>query len=984
MAGSTGVRVDGGTVVLHGPARSPVAQMPEGVTPHFHLDASDLTTMTFQDGRIAQWRDKNGGALYATTNTMTGGPYTCPTLRTDYANGRSVVDFGERLGGVSEAQSLKFSQEISKPTDIIVVACDTDELKPVPFFDHGAGGNYFYYRGANAEINVPLSWTGAWQTTMARSRTWVDGFLTDGYWESNGRGLHVYAFSMPANDNQLTISTLANERSVNVGGCRIAELMVFKTALTDAQRADIVASLKAKWLDASESGHYQAEELTTTGSGALEIASGTVRTHAISTDGGAFVKRGAGTLVTDRLSPEVREISVQEGSILFSGTNVVDASPALPKDPYLHLAADDADASHITKATDTYGRIRIETWSDVRGSGHPNAHRWTQSIKDPSTGVKSSYLLPGPEYVANDPVLGKPVIDFGSSVSIYEKPAVAAGLDTADGTLEIKTTTSTENYYREGFYVAAYPKDKGPILGGESANYQTGFHFMPGSPALLSSSHSSGATRGSFWTADGAIIQPLTYSPDTNYHVFRFSAPSKFWVEALATDRGNTMGGFKLAELVLYSRKLTDKERINAEAYLMDKWLKKTHCQAGTPKLGTLTLADAASTVGGDGDAAFGSVAVSGALTKVGAGGLTVGQTTATGLVAAGGVLNVGRVTSVPAALFHIDASDASTLTTQVVGDVTYVTGIADCDGGAMAATNANVSGGAPKLVADASYAQKPYLDFGDFSQSADGAYLKWTAEKTTIREVVLVAGAVDKNAFFLGYSGSAIYDFHRNVNNGALLDNNTNARFYTADTSIDGETCDSHSYPLPNGMHVITMAQTASGSDGRANTFVNDRNARTGGIRLGEAYIFGQRLTDAQRSELVARLIRKWTDPTRDPSSEVVALTKVGAAAGAALRVNDVGSAIADGATLTAGGEMSFSGPLSLGANVTVSYEFGTDRPKPGDYEVLSAGSLTGFANLATWTLAAPELKYPVKFVRDGNSVILRVVPNGLMLIVR
>lgn len=70
-----------------------------------HLDASQTNTMTFvagEDGRtyVSRWNDCDGRSIYAYQDTAIAGSATNrPHLRTDYLNGKAVVDFGAFCAG---------------------------------------------------------------------------------------------------------------------------------------------------------------------------------------------------------------------------------------------------------------------------------------------------------------------------------------------------------------------------------------------------------------------------------------------------------------------------------------------------------------------------------------------------------------------------------------------------------------------------------------------------------------------------------------------------------------------------------------------------------------------------------------------------------------------------------------------------------------------------------------------------------------------
>ena len=168
---------------------------------------------------------------------------------------------------------------------------------------------------------------------------------------------------------------------------------------------------------------------------------------------------------------------------------------------------------------------------------------------------------------------------------------------------------------------------------------------------FLHGDHAAGAAIGGHWTYDGVTVNPvdvrggLYANGKTHLGAFRISdagAP----VNVFGSDQngGNSGGGCKIAEVILYTRFLTEQERLDTERYLMAKWNCGTHPADAVPTVGTLTFNNGTpAVIDTDVNMTIGTVTGSGTVAKKGAGTATVGSfaQAVSALSLEGGSLNV-------------------------------------------------------------------------------------------------------------------------------------------------------------------------------------------------------------------------------------------------------------------------------------------------------------------------------------------------------
>ena len=199
-------------------------------------------------------------------------------------------------------------------------------------------------------------------------------------------------------------------------------------------------------------------------------------------------------------------------------------------------------------------------------------------------------------------------------------------------------------------------------------------------------------------------------------------------------------------------------------------------------------------------------------------------------------------------ASFWLDAATTSTLTVNEDGEVTSWASRV----GSNVATGHDQGFSYPAY--DAATYGFPTVDFGDVGEPKD---LNFTAV-TGIRTVFMAVKIDDsRNAFWLGYTGTAIYDFHRGEQGQYCAAYSKIGTVWNGTQQVDPLT----DKPDASTFNIIVM-QMKDGVTASANRLTRDRyeNNRWGGKKLSELVVFNRDLTTEERLLVTEYLQSKWT----------------------------------------------------------------------------------------------------------------------------
>ncbi|HEY3323481.1 MAG TPA: autotransporter-associated beta strand repeat-containing protein, partial [Planctomycetota bacterium] len=223
--------INAGTLRLQNPAPAPV-----GGT-EFWLDASAATTLSVSGGKVNQWTDRTSNGINAGQGTAA----SQPTLLYGALNGLPVVDFAAPGSGLW----MQLNANITDIRSVFWV------LKGGSFL-LGSTGAYDFHRGGpgNGTGVTDKLWEGA-------PNNWTSGNIRGGQTYLNGTLVDGTATALPAAYSIVDVITagnvqanaLCNDRGIaaRIGGQQIAEIVIYNSALTDAQRRQNELYLACKW-----------------------------------------------------------------------------------------------------------------------------------------------------------------------------------------------------------------------------------------------------------------------------------------------------------------------------------------------------------------------------------------------------------------------------------------------------------------------------------------------------------------------------------------------------------------------------------------------------------------------------------------------------------------------------------------------------------------------------------------------------------------
>ena len=1029
------------------------------IAPHalWHLDASK--TDSYQeiaggDGRtyVTNWCDADGRGVAAFSKE---GFY--PFVSSITAGGYHLIDFGGYLNssktpvpadsqtaygpaaymkvGDAKRNVYTYNQPIREAFAVFKAHALTGKSFAGPFGNTGGYEQPLSFR-KNAITDPMYARTGDNHHGTANYRLWLDGkpYMADNRnvsglnpcttWDPTA--LHVVAFHFDEGSipyiNAIGMARGYTEKEC--GGFALAEIVVYTNVLSDVARTETIDALKRKWLSGMEAKDVDLDAVVLEADGtAINVDAGdevkvrTVRNSGTRT--AAIVKTGEGQLDVEQVLPAGVALEVQGGGVLFTHDTPA-ASTARADVPQTGLLCWlDATAEGCFTANELG---EVSKWTDCRAD---KGNTYANIEQKAATGTA---VWPT---AATDATSGLKMLDFGSART--ENHSI--------GVVNVNGSGMSGVY--EGFVVWKNNLTKSDNPGVVDDGGRNGGLRNDGT-CLVYPGHNYSYISGGIWDVDG---EPLDASAADDFYgrgvgepiVVHFRFRSGYTYRYLANGTWSSFGkagGCAVGEYLAYDRNLTDAERRNVTAYLLNKWKNgATYPLDADDTVSKVSFADGvAPKLGTTSDRTVGAVSGAGTLTKTGAGKLTVGVIDAaiTNLDVAAGTLKT-TVDWMGDAWLHLDASDLSSFEfadgasgegaeilrwNDVRGNGLYAGSITTdtydgfyCTKPVYRATTSTVLGGLENM---------PHVDFGPMATSKEP----------------ITRGA---GMFFYG-SGSQIKptdiaEFHIvftfKAGNCAALgsDSNTEAALTPRNHIYGGYwttcTCPATAAKRSNGSvwysdnwftkpagtctdKFIVLSQVNTNGNIKAWSLGVDRNCGVGGVRVAEVLIFrGATNSTAKANAIHDYLYKKWKGKGEGTSLPV--FNGVNIASGATLELANLGGGAVSlaklsgagtfkaegvsglgeiGATVAADGTVScatLTGALTLAETGVVTVSLGNPRPAGGRHRILAAASVTNSEAIAGWTLQVTgESKCSFSISADATGVYLNVVKPGMLLIVR
>lgn len=1010
MGGCNNLYIEEGDVTLPANAEADtVENVMAGA--YLHLDASDASTFEFQEGSgtaVTNWLDvrKDGRSAWLPHWVGVGADRVQqanpPFLSGEKSpTGLQYLDFGscfradaEPLYGPTNC-CLEFAP-ISNGAEVFCVFRYHE-----PFGMNALLGDYNL---APLQPYGGAIFGGSANENLATGHIYLDGKLVKGT-DSPAGGLadcvHVMSFG-PATNLEIRTIGVDQRYSARCGGMLFGEILVFTNELSRVDRLRINDYLRRKWVigGADQKDLNLGSVVVCNTASQLKVDAGKrAKVLDVVTSGDTLVKGGDGVLEVDTVQPANATLDIRGGSVAL--TRRVTPQLKLAADPLVRLDAS-ADETVVTEHDGTYGKDFVTAWKDCRTG------------VDVSAVPFSSQARPHhPTVAAAQSPTGLDVVDFGSNgdtISALTLPWYGQAARVYTGFIVMRQISSTYSFV--------------PFFGCkdmcmERENNADGHQHA----RILSSTYPHPAAMSALWTVNGKAVVPNVYMPEyfgsgAGFIVVAFSARQPLAVDAIALGRNQSTraGGIQVGEYVLYDRELSEAERRNTEAYLMDKWLGTSH-PAATHASATYKFAAAVDPIFDSADdmTISGFTGGTGDVVKRGAGEVTLIAGVASDVksvtVEEGELVLPVDDSFMNDALMHFDATDEQTLV--------YTNGVFAAwkdvrDNGLVAEVDHTQWSTQPpplETVTTTNSVQRKMLNFGGLCGGM--ARLCLNQNFSNVREAHVVLKGVSPHFLPLTWAHTSPYapsatqhiDYYRDSTGKIIADANSSACVRDGYIAVNGVRHASSDVITPTDSMLMSFAPTA-------NTYVNsiqgDRQMN-GGAYVGEQIAFSRTLTAKERDYLVKRLMYKWFEVGEDPVWTNAYFSTVSVAKGAALTLTGAADPIVDtldgagaitanvlqgvtaisaeGEAVAAGDHLTVDGKVTFGDAVTVTISGGGKVfDAPGDYAIVEATGGLENVDLTSWTCDtaefSPKRTYSLRQV--GNRIVLRVERKGMLLIVR
>ena len=968
---------------------------------YFRLDASREGLVHTEDGGQVTRVDNFGGRTFYGRELYLATPCAKPTLVPDALGaGKPVIDFGKTVANgayLQFATNTVVTPETELPrlkvpgisTVVAVIGAQEGggQLVDASNFNRSDGPTF-----KSPFLTYAVSYY-SWYYNTSEGVIYVDGLRRDPSVGYPTEGYHVVAIRSPIVD-AWAAAGIGGKYGGKMGGLRIAELVAYDRPLSDDELRDASAGLMAKWLGrvpgdyapVGETAVAEVQKVIVEGSSAIDVRDGETVTVGRLDVNAPLVKTGAGTLKVQQLNDPLGQFTVESGTVTQTAAPDVSSSAELAKAPSFHLDASRADSLETETVNGTNFVVRWNTldWNNLARS-YPGFRPWVDG-----------------ELRLN----GKTCVDFGNVGAGNPYMVFGRALHSIRSVFMVWYPKAGKNNF-----LLAWSKGAD-----NSAQSNYDFHRHDSGAMFRNSLFSSVLTNGVSVVYNGTVI------PDNKWVLAEAHSLANdtggLTASAFACDRDNgngnggslekgRMGGQAIAEVVIYERELSEREKIATRNYLLQKWFPdspQTPLPAKAADTDVTLVADdgepTVRTVAADETFAASRVTGDGMLVKDGAGTLAVRDLSAfsgTLAVAAGtlkltgepptddGVVESGRS-------LHMDATCGLSAQTNAAGVVKVLEWRSKLDDGWTAEPPVTWGDSRPRVIPEAQNGL-PVVDMAVPTSTnvlqclrfkKDGVWMS----VSNIHCVVSVFGSQNGGGYFLagGLGSGAVNDWARDFSGGA--------RVSTKDDNILGNALDRMRWGgdwYKNGVHYPYVADygskpkfslsgdwdllvwnmtkgdtyigAASGFGYDTRTLVTPWDANnavwraTGQQRLAEVIVYNRALSAAERIQNENYLRRKWG--IMDTRSAVANAAKVSLAAEAAIDMDGKDQYL---------GELSGTGSVVNGeTNVLTLAAIRVDCTAEGCPDVgaalgLDAGFKVVFENFPadgvtrTWTLAKAQ----------------------------
>ena len=760
-----------------------------------------------------------------------------------------------------------------------------------------------------ARFDVPFA--GSTDNITAMIDALPINYKTSGYLHA---GYQVIAVRTPGQDHSSGIGSLKKNNAGSPlgggsGGLRLCEFVAYMRPLTDDEMCDASAFLMQKWLGKTAPGYRTVNavnKVVAAGDVKINVENAVARIGELSKESGSLRKTGDGILEYQKTDFE--EFSVAGGGVRKCKIQDVASVCELADGPALHLDVSDVKSMH-GKTVD--GERRVYEWYSK------NDRSVMATLPFYFDGNRSAYgsdkYAP---YLSSEVKLnGFDTLDFGpySAAEGGRALSLSRSFDSVRSAYIVWTPRDDSR----GNYFGCSKSNADGTTNGEYYDFLRSETATNSAQLVMENGTSQHVREGAIYT-NGVKVSSSTVPKAGVFTLTEFHPAAAAHISGIGTDRDvvRLCGGIRVAEVVLYERKLSAREKVATRNYLMKKWFnsepealpEEDSEDDGFVKFAVMgdVSVDAADTI------AIDRLIGEGQVEKSGEDELSIKELngfTGTVAVTEGELKLVGRnlpddgaIVAQDALIYHADATSGITAITNDNGKVEVVEWKSKLNDGWSAVPF--YEDRKPTLVKADDLNGGYVVDMGMKGDKQAMLFVK-NGETNLLDNIVTVfwmVGSHNGGGYLLGggrhYSDpvGGRFNFMRGSSGGIgdkseypILNSNGSSwpvpyNLQNADWRKDGLEVDPKTEPLSGGWDLLSMRitynqQPKTNADGFAfdgRTMVDGSlTTYMGSQRLAEVLIYNRKLTDEETRSVETYLARKWrfkgTSPEATNSVEVV-----------------------------------------------------------------------------------------------------------------
>jgi hypothetical protein len=581
----------GGKIALAGGAFSmPLKPIPASIDDivrdcYYHADASAADTLEIAEENgveyILGWRNLADGTYRG--NPVMLAPIAAnrrPELRRDaLGEGLHIIDFGACTDG-SNGRYLAFTTNAATQAAFPAGLGINGIVTVVAVYGaRGCGGNLFnrdpWSRAADSVDNY-CGWvgTGILDTktfdavlglTASNAVIFADGVRLDSTGSFAKPGYQVLAIRHPGVDS---ITRIGCSKGNVLGGLQLGEIYVFRRQLADDEMNDLSAYLAWKWFGTEINGYS-----ATGRARATEIASLKVESEStFAVDDGRTVRVGSVDLAAPLTVSGGGTLEI--GELKNDGAAAIDASGATVKivgSPELVSGYAADPAFHLDPSASGFFETNVENGTNF-------VLRARDGSMDRQLFSYSSVRCPFLNYEAVSSSL--PVLDFGAfgyygRFMVFDRP-----IDSVRSVYAVWAPHAVNNG-KNAFMFGSTDRLFNDPLGGRMIDYHSGAAAdSQGRVPLFNGNSSQSHITGGEIYIDGVLTNRMFAPKAGELRLVELHHAAPAHIAAFATDRQFAIsacnGGSMFGETLIYTRVLSEREKVATRNYLLKKWFGRT------------------------------------------------------------------------------------------------------------------------------------------------------------------------------------------------------------------------------------------------------------------------------------------------------------------------------------------------------------------------------------------------------------------------